>query len=272
MTSAPAGRTGTSVTAPDLRCAASRSTARRLLDGAGRATVVAYRDDPDRPHAVLAHGLTPADLIAVALHDGEGLPEPNQCGEVRLRIDQHGADPSLRVATASLHALAHLRVVDDSELDTLRSLDLLPTDVGWAAEAGAPVALLALDRVVLHGQGGVSAHRLADVVGEQTFPRAVEEWECREIVAGLGAERTENLLADVLTGRRPGSVGHEHRTPTSALTHVGRTLLADVDSIGCTWLRVEQDRTRTVFAAFPRPVTSVAELGAAVAGLTQPAV
>lgn len=272
MTSAPLHRTGTAAQAPDVRSAAARSTARRLLDGAGRATLVAYRSDPDRPLAVLAHGLTPADLIAVALHDSEGLPDANQCGEVRLRIDQHGADPRLRVATASMHALAHLRVVDDAELATLRSLDLLPADVGWAAQAGASVALLAVERVVFHGQGGVSAHLLADVVGAHTFPDVTQEWECREVVAGLGDERITALVDEIVAHRRPGSVLQEHRTPLSAQAHAGSTLLADVDSTGCTWLRVERDRTRTVYAAFPRPVSTMTGLHAAIVELAQPAV
>ena len=70
----------------DPRAATTRSTAARLLDGAGRATVVAYRKDAGRPHQVLAHGLTPADVLGAIAGD---LPEghTDEVAEVTRRED-----------------------------------------------------------------------------------------------------------------------------------------------------------------------------------------
>ncbi|ANS79208.1 hypothetical protein SGUI_1812 [Serinicoccus hydrothermalis] len=254
---------------PDLRAASTRSTAARLLDGSGRAGLVAYREHAGRSHQVLAHGLTPADVLAVALPAG-CLPQGGTCHEVRLRIDQHGADPRLRVSTASVHALAHLRLVESDELADLVSLDLLPTEVRWAAEAGARVALLALDRVLLHDQGGVTAISFDELVGSTRFPPRAEEWRCREVVQAM--ESAPRLVTQVCEGGRDGVVGQGHPTPESVRPFTGQTVLADVDGTGCTWLRIETERTRTVFVPFAEPVGSLEELEAAVADLGQLAV
>ncbi|OLT39571.1 hypothetical protein BJF86_06840 [Serinicoccus sp. CNJ-927] len=253
----------------DPRAATTRSTAARLLDGAGRATVVAYREDAGRPHQVLAHGLTPADVLAVALPTA-CLAEGEGCHEVRLRIDQHGADPRLRVSTASVHTLAHLRLVEDVELGRLAALGLLPTEVGWAAEAGARVALLALDRVLLHDQGGVTPLAFAELVCSDRFPHRSQEWLCHEIAQAV--DDPAAVVAQVCAGDRAGVVGQGHPTPASVRPYVGETVLADVDGTGCTWLRIDADRTRTVFVPFDAPVRDLDQLEAAVTGLGQPAV
>ncbi|WP_151523801.1 hypothetical protein [Serinicoccus kebangsaanensis] len=254
-----------------LRAATTRSTAARLLGGTGRASLVAYREQPDVSHQVLAHGLTAADVMAVALPPG-CLDATASCHEVRMRIDQHGADPRLRVSTASVHALAHLRLVEEAELEELASLGLLPTEVDWAREAGAQVALLALDKVLLHDQGGVTALAFGELVGLDRFPHRDQEWQCREIVQGLGADAAARIVSGVCRGDRDGVVGQGHPTPRSVRTLTGETVLADIDSTGCTWLLVDAERTRTVFVPFAAPATCLDTLETAVGGLDQLAV
>lgn len=249
----------------DLRGATTRSTASRLLEGAGQAALVAYRQDPDRSHPVLAHGLTPDGLLAVALPTDR--PELCDAGlDVRLRIDQHGADPRLRVSTASLHALAHLRAVTAGEAADLCSRGSLPRAVAWAADAGAQVALVSVDRIVLHDHGGVSALPFAEVVDGQpvVFPAPQEEWECREIVQGIGGGCMALVAAEVVAGRRRGVVAPDQPTPASVRPFAGQTLLADVDSTGCTWIEVQDQRTRAVFVPFDLPVTTLEELAVAI--------
>lgn len=254
----------------DLRGATTRSTASRLLEGAGHAALVAYRHDPDRSHPVLAHGLTADGLLAVALPTDR--PELGDAGvDVRLRIDQHGADPRLRVSTASLHALAHVRAVSAAEAADLCSRGSLPRAIAWAADAGAQVALVSLDRVVLPDQGGVSALPFAEVVDgrQSTFPAPQEEWECREIVQRMGDDRTARVAAEVVAGHRRGMVAHGQPTPASVRPFAGQTLLADVDSTGCTWIEVQDQRTRAVFVPFDLPVTTLEELEVAIGGWGQ---
>ncbi|KUG52425.1 hypothetical protein AVL62_13900 [Serinicoccus chungangensis] len=254
-----------------LREATTRSTAARLVHGAGRATVVAYRDDPDRSLHVLAHGLTAADVPVVAL-PADSLDPSRSCREVRLRIDRHGADPRTRVSVASLHALAHLRIMDEGETRAMSSLGLLPPEVDWPATSGAQVALLCLDRLLLHDQAGVTPMAFAEVVDPPCFPARAQEWLCRDAVEELGAGRIGQILDEVVCGSREGLVGPGHPTPPSMSPVVGQRVLADVDSTGCTWLEVGTASTRTVFVPFDASVRCLEDLQAALGSLAQPAV
>ncbi|GAA4884873.1 hypothetical protein [Serinicoccus chungangensis] len=261
----------TPTVAERLREGTARSTAARLLHGVGRASVVAYREDPDRPLHALAHGLTAADVPVVALPAGT-LDPADARREVRLRIDQHGADPRTRVSVASLHALAHLRLMDESETGAMSGLGLLPPEVDWSAGSGAQVALLCLDRLLLHDQAGVTPMSFADVAGPPCFPSRDQEWVCRDAVEVLGCARIHGIVAEVVSGARPGVVGPGHPTPASMSPVVGQTVLADVDATGCTWLDVGAGSTRTVFVPFGAPVRRLEDLPAAVDRLAQPAV
>ncbi|WP_298889833.1 hypothetical protein [uncultured Serinicoccus sp.] len=261
----------TSTVADQMREGTTRSTAARLLHGAGRASVVAYRDDPDRSLHVLAHGLTAADVPVVAL-PAETLDPARTCREVRLRVDQHGADPRTRVSVASLHALAHLRIMDEGETRAMSSLGLLPPEVDWPAAAGAQVALLCLDRLLLHDQAGVTPMSFSEVVDPPCFPARDQEWVCRDAVEELGSGRIGQIVDEVVCGAREGLVGPGHPTPPTMSPVVGQRVLADVDSTGCTWLEVGTTSTRTVFVPFGAPVRCLDDLQAAVGRLAQPAV
>ncbi|WP_298751852.1 hypothetical protein [uncultured Serinicoccus sp.] len=254
-----------------MREGTTRSTAARLLRGAGRASVVAYRDDPDRALHVLAHGLTAADVPVVAL-PADTLDPSQTCREVRFKVDQHGADPRTRVSVASLHALAHLRIMDEAETRAMSSLGLLPPEVDWPATTGAQVALLCLDRLLLHDQAGVTPMSFSEVVHPPCFPARDQEWLCRDAVEELGSGRIGQIVEEVVCGAREGLVGPGHPTPASMAPVVGERVLADVDSTGCTWLEVGPGSTRTVFVPFGEPVRCLDDLQAAVGLLAQPAV
>ncbi|WP_130014863.1 hypothetical protein [Serinicoccus sediminis] len=255
-----------------MRDATARSTAARLLRGAGRAGVVAYREDPDHAHPVLSHGLTAADLLVLTLPAGS-LDPATSCREVRLRLDQQAADPRVRVSTASLHALAHLRLMDEDEVSAMSGLGLLPTEVRWSADAGAQVALLCLDRLLLHDPAGVTPLSFADVVEPPCFPTRDQEWLCRDTVEQLGAEGTRTVVDAVVEGRQDGIVGPQRPTPASMSGLAGQTVLADVDGAGCTWLQVDTaGGTRTVFVPFPTTARCPEDLERAVDQLAQLAV
>ena len=166
---------------------------------------MAYRVDPDTSHHPLAHGLATTGQVALALGEGFSL-EPGSCDVVRLRLDQLGADPRLRVATASLHALGHLHVLEAEQADALREGGILPSPVALAAEAGATIALLSLrgDKVIVHGHGGVSTLTLPELAAHSAFPTAEQEWDALALVAALG--EATSAVQETLDGSRPGLV------------------------------------------------------------------
>lgn len=253
-----------STAAVQQRRATARSVATRLLEGAGRCTVVAYRVDPHGVHRPLAHGLAGTGQIALALDAGFEV-EPGRCAAVRLRIDQLGADPRIRVATASLHALAHLRVPDEQQLAALTEGGALPEEVALAVSGGARLALLATDKLLVHGHGGVSTLALHDLDEHRGFPAAAQEWDCTEVLAGTGMDRhAASVVQEVTDGARAGVVCAAQPTPASVARHAGETVLADVDSTGCTWLVIEEHLTRSVFVPFASPVHGLDDLAAAV--------
>lgn len=259
----------------------ARSVARRLVRGAGRCGVVAYREDPDVSHDALAHGLCSTGELALALPaaalpalglaadlvdvvaGGDAAPRP----EVRVRVDQHGAHHEMRVATASVHALGRLRLLGADETAAMVLAHVLPAGVEEAAVAGAPVGLVSTERMLLHGQAGVSAYTPRELVDGGCFPLADEEWDAVEVVEQRGEEWAAGVVAAAVADGSAGWTGAARRTPGSAAHLGGRMLLADVDAAGCTWLEVGLTHTRTVFVPFAAAVRSTAELADALEGL-----
>ena len=246
-----------------LRRAMARSVAARLLEGAGRCSVVAYHLDPDTAHRPLAHGLCATGQVALALNDSFAI-DPGSCGAVRLRLDQLAADARLQVATASLHALGHLHVLEEEQVRSLRQAGALPQTVALAADAGARVALLALsgDKVIVHGHGGVSTLLLPELAEQPAFPSREQEWDSVALVAALG--EASSVVQEAADSVRPGLVCGAQPTPPGIAEYAGQVLLADVDSTGCTWLQVEEHLTRSVVVPFPAPIRDLTALTAAL--------
>ena len=90
--------------------------ARRLLDGLGRASFVAYRHDPTSDVDVLAHGLTPDGRVAVVctaatLTEAFGEEVVGDTHAVRLDLHREAASPEVRIIVASAHLLGEVEAV-----------------------------------------------------------------------------------------------------------------------------------------------------------------
>lgn len=244
------------------------SVARRLARGAGRCSLVAYREDPGRSHVALAHGLCSTGEVAVALAGahpcglGEGHPE------VRLRVDQLSAHHELRAAMASLHALGRLRLVGPDEAAAMIVAHVLPPAVEAAAAAGARVALVATERVLVHGPLGIDAYAPQQLAGQGCFPTVEQEWAVVEVVERRGEAWARARVTEVLAGSRAGRRGDQRPLPEVVAHLAGRVLLADVDSAALTWLVLDATSIRTVVLPFAEPVRTPGELEAALDSLT----
>ena len=91
---------------------ASRRMARRLLSGAGCASLTAYRLDADASAQLVLHALDVTGSIIVAAHPAADHPMAEvPCEspiEVRLDVALEAAEPGLRITTATVHLLGVL--------------------------------------------------------------------------------------------------------------------------------------------------------------------
>jgi len=95
----------------------SRRMARRLLSGAGCASLTAYRLDDGAPSQLVLHALDVTGSIIVAAHPAADHPMVDvPCEapvEVRLDVALEAAEPGLRITTATVHLLGVLTWLDD---------------------------------------------------------------------------------------------------------------------------------------------------------------
>ncbi|GAA1178557.1 hypothetical protein [Nesterenkonia xinjiangensis] len=243
-----------------LRRRCAQSTARRLVQGAGSAGVVAYRQDPQQELQVLAHGVSGAGDWLLALADASGLSAHTQT-EVRIQVDQLGAPAEIRVHTASLHALGTLRPLAASEAELLLADDAVSDPVRDAAgAAGSCLAMAEVGSVLVHAREDVEKLPWSEVSQAAAFPRVGQEWQAVDSVAALAGSTVGVLLQDLAQGTRRGILGR----PMAGVPHCGgegpRHLLLDVDTEGCTWLVAEGGQVRTAFLAFDQPVRDEGDL------------
>lgn len=277
---------------PEVRRRCARSTARRLVGGAGSLDVVAYRQERPALPRPLAHGRTAGGDWLVVLPGPSGDPsldsfdspdlldslDPSGQAEVRIQVDQLGAPSGLRVQLASLHALGTLRMLSPEEA-ARRLVDGATSEVlGAAVQApGARVGLLAVDSVLVHAREDVEKLSWSEVVAGGTFPMADQEWDALDAVAALDDAVVARLLDELAQGVRRGIIG---RAVVAAQEHLAAAglgasggiaesvdeaaapvaTLLDVDAEGCTWLVRDGGTVRSVLLAFERPVRDVAEL------------
>ena len=170
---------------PDAR---ARRTARRLLAGAGCASLTAYHSAPNETTYV-AHALTDEGYVLVAVRPAAGsalcedLAPEDELQHVRLDVTLDAADASVRVTAATAHLLGHLHWVPASMRETVLTTARTPTChcavtgedpllgvAELAAVEGGRLALIETDRVVVHDVSGVSAHAIEDVVALSSEP------------------------------------------------------------------------------------------------------
>ncbi|WP_040161990.1 hypothetical protein [Mobilicoccus massiliensis] len=248
--------------------------ARRLLDGAGLGSLVAYRHDPDADLLVLAHALTRrGDLVVVctveALTSALGEEVVGDRHDVRLDLHREAATADVRILVSSLHLLGRVEWVSIAEQRRLVACGELPEparDAAWSDRNR--VGRVCADRVVLHDSEGVAAwsFEVVATTPPDPSPWAHRSLEAVDAVMSVDQHALAGLCRDVSDGRARGRV--LARRPVGAALAAGRRVhCLDADASGVTLLHVDGDTETVVFAGFPEPVAEPATVGSGLGPL-----
>lgn len=223
------------------------SVARRLLQGSGRASLLAYRESPQLALSVLAHELLPDGRLIVAVSDGGATGADGEVIDVRMDIEKDAPEPDLRIRAASMHALGALSWLD-GEVVGLRGLvaDL-------QGIAGVRLATVRTPRLLLHDCAGVTPigwEEVADGGGVRATPGLFEELDAAEAVAGLPAAVRVGIVEAVVSGRREGEVLARLEFPAACPEAFGTVRCVDVDAHGVSLMHFRSSGATTVFVPF----------------------
>lgn len=240
------------------------SVASRLLAGAGRAEVLAFRAQPQRTFPVLAHALLPDGSFVVAVSAGADVRSASL--DVRLDIGKDAPEPTLRIRAATLHALGHL-VWMDAGVGEPESLQL-PTLLGELADVpGVRLARIDFAKVLLHDCAGVTALPWGELQQEaprNPFPLGADELTAAEAVSAMTTAQWVEVVQAVLTGRRPGVELSRIELGAVCSHNTGSVRCVDVDTTGVTVMHFGSTGAATIYVPFETPVT---DLGGVRAGL-----
>lgn len=243
----------------------------RLLAGSGTASFVIYRRDADLAVPVPAHCLTPTGQLVVAHVESDVPGGATGVAEVRIDIRREATEAQTRILAATGHLLGRIEWPDSSAQRELLESSWMSESVRVAA--GAPNAVLGLvraERVLVHDGAGVAPLALAQLVGAEpnaVYPRADEEFEAHEIVAGCGPDLLYGIYAATLDARRCADVLSERVVSPACAATIGRIFCVDVDALGLTLMYVGASATRVVFVPFPEPAHGHAQLRDRLVGL-----
>src|SRR5260364_112375 len=238
------------------------SLARRILGGAGMATMVAHTmisagESPEKWTCDLqAHGQVPA-----------GLPT-----DVRLEISKDAPEPAIRLLAATLHVLGTITWLAPAQVDHLLATDVLPREVSIIAGFDdALIGVVAPYRAILHdamGSTEIDVPALIDnIPDDKVFPSAEDELSALDIVASLGNAHLSQLCDGVHKKTVFGCSCWSRATHHACPHTVGRVFCADIDRTGLTLMYVNPDQTGAMFIPLEQDATSLTELEAAVAQL-----
>lgn len=272
---------------------ASRRMARRLLSGAGCATLTAYRLDAGAPSQLVLHALDVTGSIIVAAHPAVGHPMvsvPNESPvEVRLDVTLEAAEPGLRITTATVHLLGVLTWLDDGGRDAVLSGSVAGchcaitgedplTDLAELARApGGRLGVVETSRIMVHDAMGVSGHTMEEVLDPDAkgvrplLWSASETFGAQDEVKALGEGALEVLCDGVEQGSVPGIICS--RRPSGGLHEAlwGRVLCVDVSPHAVTLLRLGRETTDTLQILLPAGTTRAHEAGRHLRYLVQEA-
>ena len=258
------------------------SLARRILSGAGMATMVAHsmisaHESPEEWTCDLqAHGITASGRFLVALRSHPtqalcqvpaGLPT-----DVRLEISKDAPEPAIRLLAASLHVLATVTWLTPDQIDHLLATDVLPSEVSIIAGFDdALIGVIAPHRAILHDAMGSTEIDIPalinDIPADEVFPSAEDELSALDIVASLGNLHLSQLCDGVRKKTVLGCSCWSRATHHACPHTVGRVFCADIDRTGLTLMYVNPDQTGAMFIPLEQDATSLTELKAAVTRL-----
>ena len=206
----------------------SRRMARRLLSGAGCASLTAYRLDDGAPSQLVLHALDVTGSIIVAAHPAADHPMVDvPCEapvEVRLDVALEAAEPGLRITTATVHLLGVLTWLDDGGRDAVLSGSVAGchcaitgedplTDLAELARApGGRLGVVETSRIMVHDAMGVSGHTMEEVLDPDAkgvrplLWSASETFGAQDEVKALGEGALEVLCDGVEQGSVPGII------------------------------------------------------------------
>ena len=271
----------------------SRRMARRLLSGAGCASLTAYRLDDGAPSQLVLHALDVTGSIIVAAHPAADHPMVDvPCEapvEVRLDVALEAAEPGLRITTATVHLLGVLTWLDDGGRDAVLSGSVAGchcaitgedplTDLAELARApGGRLGVVETSRIMVHDAMGVSGHTMEEVLDPDAkgvrplLWSASETFGAQDEVKALGEGALEVLCDRVAQGSVPGIICS--RRPSGGLHEAlwGRVLCVDVSPHAVTLLRLGRETTDTLQILLPAGTTRAHEAGRHLRYLVQEA-
>ncbi|MFC2659437.1 MAG: hypothetical protein ACFNZX_00890 [Actinomyces sp.] len=272
---------------------ASRRMARRLLSGAGCATLTAYRLDAGAPSQLVLHALDVTGSIIVAAHPAVGHPMvsvPNESPvEVRLDVTLEAAEPGLRITTATVHLLGMLTWLDDVQCDAVLSGSVAGchcsitgedplTDLAALASApGGRLGVIESGRIMVHDAMGISGHTIEEVLDPDAkgvrplLWSAFETFSAQDEVKALGEEALGVLCEGVEQGTIPGVVCSRRSTEGLCTALLGRVLCVDVSPHAVTLLRLQREGADTIQILLPPGTTRAHEAGRRLRSLVQDA-
>lgn len=236
----------------------------RLLHGAGRASALYYKQDPQVPLRSLLHGITADGDFMIAYYAAEDDPArtmPTVC-PIQVEIVREAMSPLVKLVTASAHILGDLEWVSLADAKEMAEGGQLPDHIAdWAKDAPMRIGLISIEKLILHDPSGVSKICPQSLLAREpvrAFPSPSQEIDCSQML-GASNDMLRNVCLAVESGELPGKICG--RCPQSLICgHIAnKVVCADIDRLGVTLTHIRNDEITTVFAAFENPVSSIKE-------------
>lgn len=277
------GRTSVDQEVWDAR---KRSCAHRLLNGAGQAMLVAYREEPAINLTAVAHGIAADGSLVVAAADPmliEVLASRDvDAMDVRVSIEKESPDPTVEIVASAVHFLGAARWLPLEEATEAVAAGVLPDRVAAIASApGGCLAVVSMERVLLHDAAGVTPVSWEEVCrqgceaeaeaagGGDLFADSFGELLGLDVLSSFGCDSVNELFGAVMLGIVPGALLARQPVRISCEHVQTAVLCVDIDRTGLTLMRVSRDEAVTAFVPFAAPVVGGGELAREIGRLIE---
>ncbi|MCF2706503.1 hypothetical protein I6E29_04385 [Arcanobacterium haemolyticum] len=256
--------------------ARAQSVALRLLAGSGRAHMVAYRSTPLEEYDFIAHGLTAAGELVVAV-PREACAGSRTIGtpdlDVRFSIEKMAPEASVSIVASSLHLLGLANWhTDESAQAFVAHNQCTPLIESIVADGGA-IAIITFDRLLLHDSAGVTplaeaaiVERWGSIRAERGSYRPFDEYSAVELIACAQLIDSPAIIDSLMLGNIAGAMLTSQST-AGLLDEALGMVCVDIDHTGVTFMYIDTDEANTVFIPFTRAVYSMLELQTELAKL-----
>lgn len=230
--------------------------ARRLLSGAGAASVDAYR--VGQCLSFVAHGISAdGSLVVAARPEGElATMVDGVAVDVRLDVVKHSPDPSISIVGSSVHLLGALTWLPEAQACALEGLN--PLLEAMVDVPGARLGVIAVEKAVLHDMMGPTPIDPDQIHADDVVIQ--DDHLGFELVAAHDQSTLKDLCWAVMVGAAPGAVVSKAPLPAVCPHAADRVFCVDVDTMGVTLMLVGREETLLVFAAFSETVSSQFDL------------